>query len=382
MNMATKQDIFKRYLAEYLKATKQRKGDIIKHINDVTELHPKSIIRRFRVLQKKHPLDTEARGRPVYYTPDVTAALREIWDISGELCGDNLASLLPEYVRALTRDRQWTYDDETTGKLLSMSTGTVKERVRHFERSLLSFGNGRSTTVPTVMRQVPIRTDGWDRALCGTLQIDTVSHCGHQNIGDYIFTVNATDVTTLWGERRAQWNKGMTATVASMVEMEASLPVPVVEWHPDSGSEFMNQACWDRYQGKLTRSRPYHKNDNCFVEERNGHVVRKWLGYDRFDLSTLIPLLNAFYDVLTPFNNHFVSNRRITSKQRVGARWKIHREVVARTPYERMLERLDVSSEAKTKLQTIHESLSPLLLRNEIDRRRKKVFDELYRHGR
>ena len=381
MNMTTKQDIFKRYVAEYLKATKQRKGEIINHINDVAGLHPKSIIRRFHKLQKKHPLDTEKRGRPVYYTPDVTAALKELWSMSGELCGDNMAGLIPEYVRSLIRDRQWTYSDETTGKLLSMSTGTVKERVRHFERSLLAFGNGRSTTVPAVMRQIPIRSDGWDTAPVGTLQLDTVAHCGHQNVGDYIFTVNATDVTTLWGERRAQWNKGMTATVASMEAMEASLPVPIVEWHPDSGSEFMNQVCWDRYQGKLTRSRPYHKNDNCFVEERNGHVVRKWLGYDRFDKQNLVPLLNEFYDVLTLFNNHFVSNRRIITKQRVGARWKINREPVAKTPYDRMMERGDVSAEVKEKLQLIHESLSPLTLRNEIDCRRKKVFDEVYRHG-
>lgn len=381
MNMATKQDIFKRYIEEYLKATKARKGEIIGHVKDVTGLHPKSIIRRFYKLQQKHPLDNETRGRPVYYTPDVTAALKEIWIMSGELCGDNLAGLLPEYVRALTKDRQWTYSDETTGKLLAMSTGTIKERVRHFDRSLLSFGNGRSTTVPAVMRQIPIRTDGWETALVGTLQLDTVAHCGHQNVGDYINTVNATDVATLWGERRAQWNKGMTATVTSMEKMEESLPVPLIEWHPDSGSEFMNQACWDRYQGKLTRSRPYHKNDNCFVEERNGHVVRKWLGYDRLDKPTLVPLLNEFYEVLTSFNNHFVSNRRIISKQRVGAKWKITREPVAMTPFERMLERDDVSAEAKEKLQLMHESLSPLTLRNEIDRRRKKVFDELYRHG-
>jgi hypothetical protein len=382
MIMATKKDIFKRYIAEYLKANKQRKGEIIRHINDVTCLHPKSIIRRFCTLQKKHPLDTKQRGRPVYYTPDVTAALKELWSLSGELCGDNLAGLLPEYVSSLIKDRQWTYSDKTTGKLLSMSTGTVKERVRHFKRSLLAFGNGRSTTVPAVMRQIPIRTDGWDTALVGTMQLDTVAHCGHQNKGDFIYTVNATDVTTLWGERRAQWNKGMTTTVISMEAMEESLPVPLIEWHPDSGSEFMNQECWKRYQGKLTRSRPYHKNDNCFVEERNGHLVRKWLGFDRFDIPSLVFLLNDFYDVLTVFNNHFVSNRRIISKQRVGARWKVTREAVAKTPYERMMERADVSTENKNKLQAVHESLNLFELRNEIDRRRKKVFDELYRHGK
>jgi hypothetical protein len=200
-------------------------------------------------------------------------------------------------------------------------------------------------------------------------------------MGDYIYTVNATDTATLWGERRAQWNKGMTATIASMEAMEDSLPVPLREWHPDSGSEFMNQSCWDRYKGKLTRSRPYHKNDNCFVEERNGHIVRKWLGYDRFDIPELVPLLNDLYDVLTPFTNHFVSNRRIISKQRVGARWKVTREKIAQTPYDRMMERSDVSREIKSQLQAIHESLNPLKLRRLIDQRRKKVFDVLYRHG-
>jgi hypothetical protein len=189
------------------------------------------------------------------------------------------------------------------------------------------------------------------------------------------------DVTTLWGERRAQWNKGMTTTVTSMEVIEASLPIPLLEWHPDSGSEFMNQECWKRYQGKLTRSRPYHKNDNCFVEERNGHIVRKWLGFDRFDKLSLVPLLNDFYEVLTVFNNHFVSNRRIISKQRLGARWKVTREAVAKTPYARILERIDVLPENKNKLQATHESLNLSELRNEIDQRRKKVFDELYRHG-
>ena len=381
MHMATKQDIFKRYITEYLTTHKERKGEIIKHIQDVTGMHPKSIIRGFRVRQLKHPLQEEKRGRPCYYTPDVTAALKELWIMSGELCGDNLAPLLPPYVRALTRDMQWDYGDETTGKLLSMSTGTVKERVRHFERSLLSFGNGRSTTVPTVMRQIPIRTDGWDTAPVGTLQLDTVSHCGHMSVGDHIYTVNATDVTTLWGERRAQWNKGMTTTVASMKAMEKSLPVPLQEWHPDSGSEFMNQECWKRYQGKLTRSRPYHKNDNCFVEERNGHIVRKWLGYDRFDTPELVSLINELYDVLTVFTNHFVSNRRIVSKQRIGASWKITRETRAHTPYDRMLGRIDVSAIDKDTLRSTHECLSPRTLRIEIDRRRKKVFDALYRHG-
>jgi len=127
-------------------------------------MHPKSVVRRFRVLQCKDTRLPERRGRPLYYTPDVTAALKEIWDISGELCGENLHPIVSEYISILERDRQWNHTDEVTGKLLSMSMGTMKERVGRFEKRLLSFG-GKSTTKPSTLHaMIPMCMDGWDKA--------------------------------------------------------------------------------------------------------------------------------------------------------------------------------------------------------------------------
>lgn len=379
MDMATRKDIFREKLEEYLQANKERKSEILDAVVEVVGGHRKAAIRKFRVLQTKDSRLPEMRGRPVYYTPDVTAVLKELWDIAGEPCGENFHAVIPEYVTALTRDKQWKHSDDVTGKLLAMSVGTVKNRVGNFTRTRISFG-GKSTTHSTVMTQIPIRMDEWGKVPTGTCQIDTVAHCGDSVAGSYVFTVNGVDVHTLWGVRRAQWNKGMSATVTNMEAMEADLPFPLLEWHPDSGSEFMNQTCWERYGGKLTRSRPYKKNDNCFVEERNGHTVRTWIGYQRLDVPEVVKVLNELYDVLTPFLNHFVASRRLLSKERIGARWKEVREKKALTPYQRVLLRDDVSHEDKERLQAEHEKLNPLMLKQKIDRRRKKVLNMLKRH--
>jgi hypothetical protein len=222
-----------------------------------------------------------------------------------------------------------------------------------------------------------VRSGDWDAAPVGTAQIDTVAHCGHTLAGDFIYTVNAADVATLWGARRAQLNKGQTATVTSMAQMERQMPFPMVEWHPDSGSEFINWHCkdWCEKRGaKLTRSRLNRKNDNCFVEERNGHIVRRWIGYTRLDTAEVVATLNSVYDVLTPYLNHFVASRRIVSKERIGARWKVTREKHSKTPYERVLERNDVNEAIKAKLRQEHETLNPLTMKREIDRRLQLVF--------
>jgi len=262
-----------------------------------------------------------------------------------------------------------------------MSLGTVKKRVAVFSRTMNSFGNGKSTTRPgSIMSMIPVRMDGWDNANVGTMQLDTVTHCGDTVAGDFVYTVNATDVATLWGERRAQWNKGKIATVSSMENIERRLPFLITEWHPDSGSEFINWHCYEKYKDKLTRSRPHHKNDNCFIEERNGHVIRRWLGYTRFDIEDIVEAINDFYNVLTPYLNHFIASKRIISKERIGARWKITREARAKTPYERVLERNDVSEETKTKIRREHEKLNPAILKQEIVKKRKEVFNILKRH--
>lgn len=325
----------------------------------------------------------ERRGRKRRYTPDVIAALKNVWEAASESCGENLHPLIAEYARILQRDHMWTHDEEATKKLLAMSLASVKRRVGRFVH-IRKMVRGKSTTKPGAIHSlIPIRSGPWNDAPIGTEQIDTVAHCNDSVAGDFIYTVNATDVATLWGARRAQWNKGQEATVKSMESVDNDIPFPVKEWHPDSGSEFINWHCkgWCEQRGQLlTRSRPNRKNDNCYVEERNGHIVRKWVGYTRFDAHEVVNVLNNFYDILSPYLNHFVASRRVVSKERIGARWKIGREKKSLTPYQRVLARTDVADEVKQRLREEHEDLNPLVLKHEIDRRLTKVFDVHKRH--
>lgn len=386
MNMITKNNIYSDHLAAWLKAKndKKKRLEIAAHVRFVTGVHPKSVSRSFRRTQMRRPGFSERRGRREYYTPDVIAALKDVWDAASEPCAENLHGVLSDYVRILTRDKLWKHGDEATNKLLAMSLGTMKKRVAKFTRKhFLSHGKS-STKAGAIHNLIPVRSGDWDTAPVGTEQIDTVAHCGHTLAGDFIYTVNSTDVPTLWGSRRAQLNKGQMVTVKSMGNMIKEIPFPVVEWHPDSGSEFINWHChgWCEKEGtKLTRSRPNRKNDNCFVEERNGHIVRRWVGYQRLDAREVVDALNAVYDVLTPYLNHFVASRRIVSKERIGARWKVTREITAKTPYQRVLERTDVSDEVKAKLRFEHEALNPLIMKSETERRLQIVFTLQKRHG-
>jgi hypothetical protein len=387
MTMETKRNIFEEHLVEWLGArkNKRQRGEILRHICFITGIHPKSVPRSFRRIQLRDSAQRERRGRKRYYTPDVILALSDVLLAANHPCGENLHAVIPEYVRVLTRDKQWRHDIETTRKLLQMSEGAVKLYAGRFVH-LRPMIRGKSLTKPGSIRSViPIRTGPWNKASVGTVQIDTVAHCGDSTAGDFIYTVNATDVPTLWGVRRAQWQKGQEATVRSMAAMDRDIPFPILEWHPDSGSEFVNWHCkkWCEGRGqKLTRSRPNRKNDNCFVEERNGHMVRKWVGYARFEKPEMVTALNELYDVLTPYLNHFMASRRIMKKEHLGARWQITREKTSLAPYQRVLLRPDVSVDIKADLRDEHERLNPLVLKQEIDRRLDRVFAIHKRYGK
>lgn len=384
MNMEHKKGVFEEKLAAYCKGSKKQKGKMLDAVVEVSGLKRKQCIKRFRKMQMRDPATTEPRGRPVCYTPDCIAALKEVWEIGSEACGENLHSQIGEYIDTQIRDDLWIHDDVATFKLRKMSEGSVKKYVGGFVRTRRNFGGKSTTQKGSVISMVPIRMDGWKEAEVGVEQIDTVAHCGDTTAGDYAFTVNATDVATLWGSRRAQWNKGQEATHGSLQYMRAGSPFPWTEAHPDSGSEFINRMVVEYAATtnlRMTRSRPYHKNDNCFVEERNGHVVRAYVGYDRFDVPAIVDALNDLYAVLDPYLNHFIAVRRIVSKERIGARWKVTREKQSKTPYQRVLERTDVSEEVKNKLRSQHATLNPKTMKDEIDRLTKVVLDIQRKHG-
>ncbi|MEK7516190.1 MAG: hypothetical protein AAB562_01185 [Patescibacteria group bacterium] len=377
--MATKNHIFEEHLSAWLKAkgNKEKRGEIINHICFVTKLHRKSVSRRFRKLQLRDPAAEEHRGRSVMYTPDVTAALKDVWEAADEICGELLHSVIAEYIDILIRDDLWTHDDEATGKLRAMSERTLKRRIARFEKTR-GRRRGVSATSPSALKHIiPISKGPWKDVPPGYGQIDTVVHCGDTLLGDMAFTVNYTDAATYWIVPRAQWNKGSEATVESMKVIKERLPFRLRGIHPDTGSEFINWTAkrWcDEEKIVLTRSEPGKKNDNMYVEERNGHVVRKYLGYTRLDCRAVVPLMNELYDVLGLYLNHFIPVRRTLSKERVDAKYRRVYEKRAKTSYQRVLEHGTISKDVKARLRRVHKTLNPLLLKREIDTLRAQIL--------
>jgi len=370
--MATKQDIFVEHLNEWLKAEKDRKRrrEITDHIVFTAKVHRKSVSRSFRRIQMKDTTKEERRGRKTYYTPDVLSALKDVWEAGGRVCGELLHPQIAEYVHVLKRDKMWPHCEEATNKLLEMSERTVKRKTVKLAQAH-GENRGRSGTKPSSLKTIiPIFKGPWKDLHPGQGQLDTVAHCGDTLLGDFIFTLNYTDAATYWTIIRAQWNKGQHTTVESMKQIKSRLPFLWVMAHPDTGGEFINWVAkdWCEKEGiQLTRSEPGKKNDNMFVEERNGHIIRRYLGYARLDNMESVPVVNELCETLELYTNHWKAVKRQVSRERVGSKYVRTYEPTAKTPYARVMERNDISDEIKRHLKKQHDALNPLVLKQRID---------------
>jgi len=383
--MATKNDIFKEKLSAYLQSNKKQKGEILKNVCFITGMHEKSAVRKFSNLRKKDPWKEglKKRGPHETYGADVTVALKKVWETGNEVCGELIHPVIEEYVTILKRDKMWKYSQDATEKLLQMSEGTVKRRVGNFLKAR-KIGKGISATRPAHIKYlVPIFTGPWKDKAPGHGQLDTVRHSSSAT-GDCAFSLNYTDAATLMTIMRAQWNKGAVATRESMEEIKKKFPFPWLGAHPDSGSEFINELviAWCKEQQiDYSRSRPNHKNDNMHVEERNGHVIRKFIGYITLNCPEAVDALNEVYDVLFLYLLHFVAVRRQIQKERINSQYRRKYEKKAKTPYQRILEHAGVSAENKEALKEQHKLLNPLILKNEVDKRIKNLYDIQRRFG-
>jgi len=261
----------------------------------------------------------------------------------------------------------------------------LKRRIGEFFK-IRQGKKGISATKPSALKQiVPIFTGPWEDKPPGFGQIDTVVHCGSTLLGDMVYTVNYTDAATMTVIPRAQWNKGQEATQKSLQVIQDRLPFLLQGVHPDTGSEFINRFvigwCTDE-NIKLSRSRPGKKNDNMYVEERNGHVIRKHVGYMRLDCTQAVDVLNAVYDVLTPYLLHFVAVRRTLSKEKLQSKYRRTYEKIPQTPYQRILKHEAIAEAVKEKLRREHAKLNPLLLKREMEKRLQTLYDVQKRYGK
>ena len=248
---------------------------------------------------------------------------------------------------------------------------------------------GRCGTRPggLLKHQIPIRTDNWDVTMPGYLEADTVAHCGASLEGEFIWSVTYTDIYSGWTANRAVWNKGAAGVVDATRDVEAALPFAILGFDCDNGSEFLNWHLVSYFAERdqkvgFTRSRPYHKNDNGHVEQKNWTHVRQLLGYDRLQDPALREEINALYrDIWEPFHNYFCPSAKLLNKDRHGAKIK-RRHDRPLTPCDRLLASPDVSAAAKKKLRQTRSALNPFDLQRRLDAALRPILQRALRSSR
>lgn len=363
-------NIIQEHLAEYVSAAMAHKTNILDHICFTTGMQRKAAIRAFaREAKRSNWKASPKLGRPKVYTAETEAALAWIWEQYEYPSAERLKDELPEAVRIFIRDGMWRYDAYTTTQPLDMSLGSVKLRTTAMAKQQGLLRGASMTRSGPLLRSVPIFCGSWAKKGSGHGQVDTVVHSGEKLMGTMAYTVNYVDVATYWQEPVVQLDKTAEATIHSLQTIARRLPWKLKGLHPDSGSEFINELGIDwckRHHIELTRSRPHKKNDNCFIEQRNLVVVRKYIGYERYDCTEAVTAMNELYETLRLYLNFFQPTFKLMGKERRpnGGYKRIYD--TPKTPYKRVLERADIDQDVKEKLTEQYESLNPKQLRDRI----------------
>jgi hypothetical protein len=368
MSQRSKREMIEAIQPRYLKANKAGKEQILDEFIATTGYHRKYAIRVLKHGAK--PKGLKKPGRRKVYQGEVVQALEQIWEICGRICSKRLQPFLPEIVTILERCHELCLSGGTKALLLRMSRATIDRCLK--KARFTQPRHGLSTTKPgsLLKKAIPIRTfTAWEDEHPGFLEIDLVAHCGLTTEGTYLNTLTATDLATGWTECLALANKTQFAVSQAIGELRQDLPFPLLGLDSDNGSEFINDTLY-RYclseQITFTRSRPYQKNDQAHVEQKNWSVVRHTIGYDRLESSQELALLGSIYADLRLYINFFQPVLKLVGKERLDGKTKRTYDQ-AKTPFRRVLALDSIPIEIKARLTAQYVQLNPVTLRANID---------------
>ena len=351
----------------YKKASKKEKGKIL---DEFCESYECSRGHAIKMLGRGLEPNITGRGRKRKYDPKVIPHLVRYWKLTNRMCSKRLKAALPIWIKY---DTHPTLTDELKRQLLSLSPATIDRYIKPFR----NIERGLSGTKPGSMikSRIPIDLLTGSISKPGSFQMDTVMHCGNTMLGSYAVSLTMTDLYSCWTENRACWTKDSKAILASIQEIRNALPFDIKSVQADSGSEFINWNVFDYMNnvklGKIrfTRSRPYKKNDNAHVEQKNHTHVRQLLGYARYDELKLLMLINDIYkNYWNPLQNYFYPAMKLKSKTRIGGRLRKNYDT-PKTPYERVLECEKVEDHIKENLKLTIEHLNPIKLKEGLEKK-------------
>jgi hypothetical protein len=395
LTMKEKQAVTRELALEYKRATKKRKGEILDSLVQLTEYNRSYAARVLRqrarrvvvgsgragdvnvvLVEDQRPLRKKRRNRPRTYSNEVVVPLQKVWVICDGICSKRLAPYLAEIVPKLEQLGELTLDDEVRRKLLRISPATVDRLLAPVRKRYELRARSQTKPGTLIKHQIPIRTfSDWDEARPGFVEIDLVSHEGRNPRGDYAYTLDATDICTGWTETEAVRNRAERWVFAGLEKTLTRFPFDIREIDSDNGSEFINnhliRYCTEN-EITFTRSRPYRKNDNCFVEQKNDSIVRRAVGYGRYDTAEELDLLDQLYSRLRLYTNFFQPVMKLVEKTRTGSR-VTKRYDRATTPFGRVLESRRIPRQTKAQLQRDYAALNPVTLGREISRLENKL---------
>jgi|SRR5271157_1568771 len=388
LTMKERKSVTREIAKKYQKARKKEKKAILDEFVGLTGYNRCYASHVLKTFGKKTRIssrvvlvaDSKVRVKRTYtktYDEKVKTALVTVWRILDYICGKRMKPVLGELIERLQRHREIMLDEDTQQKLLRISASTI-DRLLKEERKKVTL-KGRSLTKPgTLLKsQIPIRTfSEWDEGRPGFVEVDLVGHDGGNSRGDFAQTLDVTDVCTGWTETQAVKNKAQRWVFEALTDIRHRLPFPLLGIDSDNGGEFINyhliNYCKEE-QLTFTRSRSYRKNDGCYVEQKNYSVVRRAVGYLRYDTEEELKRINELYCSLRLHTNFFMPSMKLLQKTRVGS--KVFKKYdKPKTPYQRVLDSLQVSEEDKKRLRKIYLLLNPAALKRKITGLQQKLL--------
>jgi hypothetical protein len=370
MTIAERRTYLGRMRGRYLRTARAERGRLLDEMEIVTGMHRKSLLRLLHTPDLARQPRTRQRAKT--YGAPLDDALRVIWESLDYICAERLTPALVLTAQQLVAHGELVVSDVVLAQLYAISVASVQRRLTRFTQDTPRLPRRGPVQANRVARGIPVRTIAWNEATPGHFEVDLVHHGGAEPRGDYVHTLQMIDVATGWSERVAVLGRSQRAMEGGFRRILARLPFPIRELHSDNGSEFLNDHLV-RFWGTeitgltLSRSRPYQKNDNRFVEQKNATLVRAYLGQVRLDTLTQTESLNTLYDQMWHYYNLFQPVMRLREKVRFPER-VIRRWDTAQTPLARLLATEAGTPEARQRLQQLQCDHNPRALRQMISR--------------
>jgi hypothetical protein len=365
--MATRNELVAAVADRYARSGRIERGRILAEFVAVTGYHRKHAMRLLR--GARTGVDRQGQQPHRVYDAAVREALIVLWEASDRICGKRLRPLLPVLVEAMERHGHLRLAPEVRTGLLAMSAATIDRALRAVKDPACGKKRRRTPPSAAVRRSVPVRTfSDWQDPAPGFVEADLVAHSGPTTRGSFVQTLVLTDIATGWTECAPLLVREQGLLIEVLGEVRKLLPIPLLGFDTDNDTVFLNEtvrAYCANAGVAFTRCRPYRKNDQAFVEQKNGAVVRRIVGYRRLEGLEAAAALAELYRSVRLFVNHFQPSFKLAAKSRDGAKVRKRYHPPA-TPYQRLLADARVPEEVRTRLQPIHATLDPVRLLREI----------------